>query len=87
MLVMQLRGVLQVHLEDEASLPAWLPAHDLLLGWHIAQPGEVADWEILTHGPAVEVVCVEVVDVDGLFVRVVVLEIGIVCLAVALHLG
>ena len=85
--VMQPRGVLQVYLEDEASLPVWPPTLDLLLGQHIAQPGEVADWEILAHGPAVEVVCVDVVDVGGLFLGVVVLEIGIVCLAVALHLG
>ena len=86
-LVMQLRGVLQVHLEDEAPLPVWLPTLDLLLGRHIAQPGEVADWEILAHGPAIKVVCIVVVDVGGLFIGVVVLEIGIDCLAVALHLG
>ena len=86
MLFMELLRILQVYLEDIARSSLYLPCHELFFCRHNTHPSEVSNREGLTHSPAVEIVCIEIENVRCLFLWIVVMEIGIVCFAVALHL-
>ena len=85
MLVMEFLGIFQVYFEDKARFPIY-PPHDLLFGWHLSHPPEVANREGLAHGPAVKIVCIQVKDVRCLLLRVLVVAIRVVRLTVTLHL-
>ena len=67
MLFVELLGILQVYLEDIARSSLYLPSRDLFFCRHNTRPPEVSNREGLTHGPAVEIVCIEVENVRRLF--------------------
>ena len=72
MLVVQLLGLLEIDLENVADLSVWSPPLDLVKRWKYKTPCEITNRERLTHGPAVEIVCVVIHDVARFLLGVVV---------------
>ena len=74
-------GVFEINLENVTNLSVWPPLHDLVLCRKHPTPVKIANRKGLTHSPAVKVICVEIHDVAGFLLSVVIFEVRVVRLA------
>ena len=81
MAVMQMLGVVKVHVKDVALIFFRLPTLEVVLkvrDLFVSQPLETSDRQLLLHCPAIEVVGVEVCDEGRWFFRVVPFDVWVV---------